>query len=331
MRLPGVHSSLDGLRTRTVEELAADPELLADIQWAVDGLIPIGSLTIVYGLPKVGKGTLVTNLAKCVAAGERWLGKATKVGNVLWLDLEQHVRLTARKFIDEGAKDLRAAIHVYNGVPPKLAQVEETIVARQPTLVVVDSLSRLLLLEDENAAAEVTAALAPIIEMAHRRNVAMVAIHHSRKSEGEFGSGMRGSSAFFAVADVAINIKRMHESSEDDTGRRKLVCISRYDEANETLVVRRDDTGYSLEESPVERRKKAVLASFGSGPMEASAVGKRVKLSRPVVYRTLSALCTEGRLLRLGAGTKTDRFTYTLALEDSSHDIRLTSEKLQHS
>lgn len=296
------------LTTQSVEALIADESLAGELCWVVHGLVPEDAFVIVYGGPKVGKGTLVTNIARCVIAGEPFAGRDVQTGEVLWLDLEQTRWLTRRKFEEEGAFNQLHQVHIYNGVPPKLSDIEATIIQLQPKLVVIDSLSRLLLLEDENSAAEVTSALDPIVQIAHRTRTAIIAIHHARKSEGPHGSSMRGSSAFFAVSDVALEVKRCSEDGSD--ARRKLVGLGRYDEANETVIVRRTDNGYVVEESPAQRRRGDILRRLQEAPSDVDTLVKHFGVRRNVIQSDLGILVGAGRALRFGTGRRGDPHTY---------------------
>lgn len=301
-----------GLRVRSGEELRADASLAGDIEWLVEGMFPFGGLSVVYGLPKSGKTTLVMNATARIVKGHAFLGRATDCCEVLWLDLEQHERLTRRKIEEEGALDGLAQVWAYNGIPPKILDVEATIVRKNIRLVVVDSLSSLLMLEDENDNAEITRRIAPWRDLVHDRNLAFIAIHHSRKSEGTFGVGMRGGNAILAISDVAMEVKRQHSESEEDDGRRKLVCVSRYDEANETLTVQRVDNEFLLEPGPREKRRKAVQAALSSSPQDAPMLAKRLRLRRKAVEDILQALCLSGVAWRGGTGTKGSPFSYSL-------------------
>jgi hypothetical protein len=316
-----------GLRLRTADELAADDTLRGDVRWVVPGFVPRGAVTVPYGVGKSGKSSLAAYVAACVVSGRPCLGRPVVPGAVLWLDLEQHVRLTRRKMLEAGATGHSHAVHIYNGPAPTLADVEAALVETGAVLLVVDSLSRFLRLEDENSAAEVTAALGRLVEVAHRRDVAVLAIHHDRKSGGDHGRGMRGSSAFLAAVDVAVQLKRETDGDVDD-GRRRLVCVSRYDEANGTLVVRRvpdaescqhpsvDDADsirytYAVEGSPADVRRARVLAAVGpTEEVDAATLAQRLGVTRPAVVEDLRALHAAGALQRRGSGKKGDAFRY---------------------
>ena len=78
-----------------------------------------------------------------------------------------------RLFINQSSADLIPRLHA-------LAQKE------QPTLVVVDTLQRLIQAKDMNDYAEVTTRMDPLIRLAREIGAALILVHHSNKG----GEGM---------------------------------------------------------------------------------------------------------------------------------------------
>jgi len=300
------------LATRSGEEIVADETLAGDIEWLADGFFPFGGLSIVYGLPKSGKTTLVMHLAARVVTSKLFLERATRCCNVLWLDLEQHIKLTRRKIEFEGAVGGKRQVFAYNGAPPLLVDVEETLLHHNTQVVVVDSLSSLLMLEDENDNAEITRRIARWRELAHRHNLAFIAIHHSRKSEGTFGVGMRGGNAILGISDVALEVKRLHSEHEEDDGRRKLVSVSRYDEANDTGVVQRVGNDYEVEPTALEHKQDTVLRLLKVGPRTEREVTRNLGIARRKSSEVIASLIAGGHIQRSGTGKRGDPIVYSL-------------------
>lgn len=57
-------------------------------KWIVEGLIPEGAITILYGKPGVGKSHIVWKMGNCIVAGQDFLGCSTTQGPVYYLDYE---------------------------------------------------------------------------------------------------------------------------------------------------------------------------------------------------------------------------------------------------
>ena len=79
-----------------------------------------------------------------------------------------------------------------------------------------------------------TAEVSPLLDLAHEGNVAVVLIHHERKSGGEAGRGIRGASSLFASADQILSLDRRNGNLEN---QRTLRTIARYQESPEELII----------------------------------------------------------------------------------------------
>jgi AAA domain/SWIM zinc finger len=313
----GLHESPPVLPTRTAADLVADASLAAGVRWIVPALLAPGSSTCLYGIGKGGKSTFAAYVMACLASGAPCLGEAVTAQPVLLLDLEQHVTLTRRKFAELNlAPEALARIHIYNGPTfDDLRRLEATIRETGATVLVVDSLSRFLQLDDENDNAAITAAWEHFMAAVVRpTNVSSLTIHHDRKSGGEHGRGMRGGSAYLAAFDVAVHVKR--ESSDDEHDpRRRLDAVSRYDEANRTIIVRREESGlYSVEGTSTDVRRQALLAAFGPGEeFTIDEVAARLPdMKRRTLIADLDTLYQKGKLSRDGKGVRGDRYRYAL-------------------
>jgi hypothetical protein len=311
-----LHESLAPLPTRTAGDLVADTSLAQGVQWIVPSLLAPGSSTCLYGIGKGGKSTLATYIIASIASGAPCLGESVSPQPVLLLDLEQHVSLTRRKFAELSlAPEALARIHIYNGPTfDDLRRLEATVRATGATVLVIDSLSRLLQLEDENDNAAITTVWERFMTAVVRpTNVCSLTIHHDRKSGGEHGRGMRGGSAYLAAFDVAIHVKR--EASDDERDpRRRLDSVSRYDEANRTIIVRREDSGlYSVEGTSSDVRRQQVLDSFAPGEEWTidELAARLPDMKKRTLIADLETLWKGGKLSREGKGVKGDKYRFS--------------------
>src|SRR5439155_18507176 len=92
-------------------DLLAEPQQA--VAWLVEGLLPLGGLSLLAAKPKVGKSTLARNLALAVARGEPFLDRAVRPGPVVYLALEEHRAGVAEHFTRLGATD--EPIHIHFG------------------------------------------------------------------------------------------------------------------------------------------------------------------------------------------------------------------------
>lgn len=318
----------DSLHTRTVEELDADPDLAGGVKWLVEDMIPSAALTVLYGIGKGGKTTLLSHVAAAVVSGTTILERDTLAGPVLWVDLEQQIALTRDCLKGAGAIDCTHKVHVYNGPAPILAAIEQATTQNGAVLVVIDSLSKLLGLRDENDAAEVTRGITPLLELCRSTGAAVVAIHHDRKREGVGGRNMRGSSAFLAAVDVAISLK---VDGSDKEGRRTLDFVSRYSPPNGTsLSIRLTDSGYEVQGDRQAVRLEELVRALGEYERTAEDIAARLNLTRPGILPVLTKAVSGGRLARMGTGRKGDPYRFRVVGKAEAVVVPEVSSGLQH-
>lgn len=88
-----------------------------EMDWLVDGLLPLGYTAILASEPKAGKTCLATAIALAVGTGQDFAGLRTAPGNVLWFSLE------------ETAAERRTILHQFQGEgePPQIFTSHEPI------------------------------------------------------------------------------------------------------------------------------------------------------------------------------------------------------------
>lgn len=203
------------LNTRRLSDIVPTP-----ISWLWQDRIARGKLSIIAGDPGLGKSTITANIAAVVTTGGRWPvdRKECTPGDVLFLSAEDDPADTLRPRLEAAGADLRR-IHFVDGVVAgytadgsqanrffslaedmraldlKLADLPDAAV------VVIDPISAYLGSTDSHKNAEIRGLLAPLTEVAARRNVAIIGISHLNKDQHK-QSLMRitGSLAFVAAA-----------------------------------------------------------------------------------------------------------------------------------
>jgi hypothetical protein len=196
-------------------------EPAAEQPWLVEQLWFDAGVGILGGHPKVGKTFLAAELALAVAAGAPALGcyAAPSAGPVLFYGAEDGACALHRRF--EGL----AAVHgcVLRELPiylldtselrldrrRDLARLRATIEAVRPRLLVLDPFVRLVARVDENSAADVSAVLGSLRAIQRDFAVAVLLVHHARKSPAaQPGQALRGSGDFAAWSDTNLYLAR---------------------------------------------------------------------------------------------------------------------------
>ncbi|MEO7859161.1 MAG: AAA family ATPase [Nitrospirales bacterium] len=310
----------DPLPESNFHPLAATDLLAQHIEapsWILEEFLPAGALVLWAGKPKIGKSTVLYELCVHVAQGYPFLGRATRQGAVLVLAIEERLQDVQLRLQHLGADHL-SNLYVHVGPselsPTTLTQMSAFIRTHNILLVVIDTLSNFWRVQNENDASEVTKAVRPLLDLAHTTNACVLLNHHARKSEGSHGDEIRGSSAAFAMVDVAIVMKRHSGETQ-----RLLQSQSRYPETPSELVIELQGSAYVAMGDPsmVGRQERLIklLAALTNNWEDSEVIRKRAELSsRRDGNRLLEILVKEGTAKRKGKGVKGDPFRYSKML-----------------
>lgn len=300
----------------TAADLLEVEEADAAVEWTLYQLIACGALIGLIAKPKVGKTTLIYELAVKIALGLPFLGRATRRCGVLVLALEEHRRDVSRRLRTLGAENLdnlHLVIGPLDADEATFAQLKRTVEERAIGLIIVDTLNSFWGVRDENNASEVTAAIKPLLNLARSTNAAIVAIHHSRKSEGEHGDEIRGSNALFSLFDAALLLKR-----HDAENQRKLTVISRWPETPSELIIELRDHGYECLGDSTTAGRRARLDKLAGALSSEGQTAKDLQSRSGVPYRSVHGILDElvqlRRADRLGTGRKGDPFKFIACL-----------------
>jgi len=206
-------------------------------EYAIQGLIKARSLSIVYGPPGTLKSLLLVDATICVAAGKPWLspipgkggedGRPTKQSSVLWCDFDNggdimHERIEAVSRAHGLAKDCpfnyvimpQGWLDASDYNTPSMAELRVAVQKTEASVLVIDCLSLVSGNVDENSA-EMAQVMSTFRQLAERANIAVILIHHQRKTvgiKGRAGDTLRGHSSIEAALDLALLIEREEES-----------------------------------------------------------------------------------------------------------------------
>jgi AAA domain/Primase C terminal 1 (PriCT-1) len=294
---------------------AADPDTL----WLWDGYLARGGTTLLTALWKAGKTTLLAHLLRALETGGAYCGRAaaacrvlyvTEEGESRWaerrdkLGLADHVEFLARPFVTkpDSPKWLRFLEHL-GGL----------LAARRFDLLVMDTISNLWPVQDENNACQVQSSLMPLPHALG--STAALLVHHPRKGDGQEATASRGSGALTAFCDTIIEMRRFTPGDRSDH-RRVLTGYGRADDTPGEIVVELTDAGY------VHRGEREEVAAADLVPevldvlplvppgmtagQAAGLLGQRAgRVAAAVTHAHESNLCR-----RTGAGTRGSPYMY---------------------
>ena len=209
---------MSGLPVTPAYQLADCPEAQ---RWLVTGLWSEQAVGIVGGEPKCGKSFLALDLAVAVATGTPCLRSfpVAQPGRVLLYAAEDALPVVRRRLEGICAAAAWALpdldVHVITATTVRLDQatdrsrLEQTIAQWKPRLLILDPFVRLHRI-DENASGEVAPLLAYLRALQRQYQLAVLVVHHARKSAGRMraGQALRGSSEFHAWGDSNLYLRR---------------------------------------------------------------------------------------------------------------------------
>ena len=175
--------------------------------------LPEGRHVTLFGEPKTGKSLLALDLAVKIAAGEEFLGHATKQRRVLFIDNEQHpVRDVRKRLIDMGYEPDRLKDLVYLCLTdlPKLdtEQGAQALLANLQThdctVVVIDPLS-MTVEGEENSNDTWTRFQEMTGTMLKQHDITVLRVDHPGKGNS---SGPRGGSSKAATVDAQWGLRK---------------------------------------------------------------------------------------------------------------------------
>ena len=177
-----------------------------------------GGVTLLAGPPKAGKSTLAAQMQRACETGDDFLGVwPVWTGPVLLVTEESGVAVVykTRGMHKLQVLDRRAAIRAGLTFAQVLDLIREWAIAHPGGLVFIDTFAIWARIENENDASEASRAVAMVTAVAQASDLAIVLVHHVRKSGGDNGDAIRGSSAILATVDISIEMSRVSPTSDD--------------------------------------------------------------------------------------------------------------------
>lgn len=304
-------NSRSAFQPRDVGELFQDS--IEEIPWICKGYLFRGGLTLLAGSPKIGKTTWAYQLIEQVALGGIFLGDEVTQAKVLLLGLEEHKRDIIARLRNRSGEGIKGWVKVQFGPLPYTSSIYEEmadyIMCEDIGLVVIDTIPAWWNLSDENDASEVIRKGYPLVNVIRRTNAAWLGLVHTRKSGGEHGEDIRGSSALLGLVDLAVSMKR----AKGGGNQRVLEAASRYTDTPKELVIEYEESGYKKVGTPAEVSSQAkanqVWERLTPQGKTIEELAIETNLSKQDVSRAIKVLGE--RVHRDGSGTKGDPYRFS--------------------
>jgi len=279
--------------------------------WLVEHLWGSGAVGVIGGAPKCGKSWLALELAVAVASGRPCLGHfaVPAAGPVLLYAAEDsplHVRqrieqLCLARTASFATLELELILEPTLRIdrPHDIDRLRTTLGRQNYRLLILDPYVRLQT-ADENHATEVAAILATLRDLSRTFALALLLVHHARKSPGDAaGQALRGSSDFHAWGDSNLYLRRR--------GQELLLTIEHRAAAAPPplslalaqdplrLEIIRHTEGTTPANTSLERR---LLAALADGPAHLEQLRTAVAARKQSVTRVLHTLEQTGHVIR---------------------------------
>ncbi|MEQ9097338.1 MAG: AAA family ATPase [Phycisphaerales bacterium] len=229
--------------------------------WIWPGYIARGGVTLLTGLWKAGKTTLLGHLLRDLPLGTGLVDvpMTDPVAIVseepagVWARRRDALTLGSTNLLLQRESFARPSHQQWIDLIDKLAGA---VRERSLALVVFDTLPSLWPVHNENDASEVVHALAPLRNI-NNAGAAVLLIHHPRKGEGDQAQASRGSGALPGFVDAIVELRRFNPQDPADT-RRKLTAYGRYPEVPPEMVLDLTPQGYRMLGQPGTLRSEGM-------------------------------------------------------------------------
>lgn len=194
-----------------------------EYRWLVDGVIAQGDTTLLVGEPNVGKSWISLSLAVAMANGDsEWIKwPLNHHGRVLYVDEENPHDVVYHRLNQLGLKNMDNIRYLHRqGVrlDRRFDKFLDEAVSYQPSLIVLDSLTRLHTQDENNAGAMASLFNDSINVLTKETGAAIIVLHHTNKNDSNSSYvRTRGSSDIGAAVDCGL------EARAEAPGRFRLV------------------------------------------------------------------------------------------------------------
>ncbi len=254
---------------------------ISEPEFVVECYVPAEGITYKGGKAGIGKTFIAIHIAVAVATGTKFMGKfKTKKGAVLYIDEENGLEIMKSRLKkialglgiveDELENIYFMVLKDFKISLKQVTELEKIIQEKQIKLIIIDSLVRVFL-GDENSATDVRTIFNLLKSLCHEHNLAVIILHHSRKTNDDMGQDdLRGSSDIAASATSIILIGKERSGELSLTQDKLRIGQKQNTKLLFQIVDTNDSTGITLQlfeskiiKTVIERAKEAVIKLIG--------------------------------------------------------------------
>lgn len=291
--------------------------------WVWPGYVARGHITILTGLWKGGKTTLLGHLLRDLYRGGGLVQHPIDAPTLMVSEEHEGIWARRRDELELSDKVLFARRPNFNR-PDRIGwfdlvdQLTEAVRVRGVGLVVFDTLPSAWPVVEENNAGEMLDALTPLKALTEA-GAGVLLVCHPRKGGGGEGTATRGSGALPGFADVLVELKR-HSPEDPQDRRRVLTAMGRFEACPPETVIELGRDGYTVIGDRQEARSIDTTATVRELLPEAApgwtwqevaeAWPSTPKPGQASLRGLLNAGVRDGKWQRSGTGHKGDAWRY---------------------
>ena len=303
------------------------------VKYIVPGYVPEG-LTVLAGKPKIGKSWAALAIGTAVASGDRAFGSVKcEEGDVLYLALEDNLRrLKYRLGKVLPYDDWPDRLHLRTDAPVMDEKGIETLTAwadsvPKPRLVVIDTFARVRRRADRNDSTYDGdyKAVTALHRFASETGIAVVLVHHVRKTDSEDPlDTVSGSTGFTGAADAILVLTRDMSSADAilyGRGRdiEEIETALAFDPGTCTWSIEGNAEDYRRSK---ERQEIINVLRNADDPMKPQEVANRLDKESGAVRKMLTKMAQDGEIKRAGYGKYVLHTSNTGNSGNSSNNIQ---------
>ena len=195
------------------------------VKWLIDGVLPVGAFSALYGPPGSFKSFIALDIAHAIATGTAWMGReVNEAGAVLYiagegfggigarikaLKIHHQTEAGAPIYVVRHQLNLRSSIEDFNALVLAIEQLvqQSGIEFKQ---IVIDTLARAFGGGNENSSEDMGAFITACGRIQQIvQDCGLMILHHSGKDATK---GLRGHSSLLGAVDTELELLRFEES-----------------------------------------------------------------------------------------------------------------------
>jgi archaellum biogenesis ATPase FlaH len=182
-----------------------------NIEYILEGLIPLGSIILLFGRGGIGKTSLCMQFARAIASGKVFWGLKTIKTPVYYIDFENPLAILKERAEKIGKTDNLFVWHISNKIPPPRLDSNEWEQYKQLPigLLIIDTL-RAAHLSDENDSRQMALIMQRLKEL-RELGFTIILLHHTPKGNE---NTYKGSTVILDLADHILGLEEVKKGDD---------------------------------------------------------------------------------------------------------------------